>query len=180
MASALPRWVYRAPAQTIDAWQPVLRVRSELDVCLAEDGSELLLQLPPGAEALRAVPDGAEAIETVCTLTVDGAAAGEAAPWHYVVETNVLPEFDAEFNAWYDEEHLHGLAAVPGVVRAVRMSRIDGGQPRYHACYDFARRDAFGSPAWLAVRATPWSTRVRAAFRDTRRLFYRRLAINPG
>ena len=33
---------------------------------------------------------------------------------------------EAEFNAWYDKEHLPGLAAVPGVVRAVRLRRLDG------------------------------------------------------
>ena len=33
---------------------------------------------------------------------------------HYVVEADVLPESEAQLNAWYTIEHLPGLAAVPG------------------------------------------------------------------
>lgn len=167
-------WVYRAPAATLPAWERLRIARPELDLCLSDDGSALRILLPPGAAALAQLPEATEPLRTECTLAIDGASAGESAPWHYVVETDVLPEFEAEFNAWYDQEHLPGLAAVPGVVRAMRLRRLDG-RPVYHACYDFARREAFGSPPWLAVRATPWSTRVRAAFRDTRRILHRRV-----
>ena len=109
-----------------------------------------------------------------CTLAITGAAAGTEAPFHYVVETDVLPEQDADFNAWYDSEHLPGLAAVPGTVSAARYVR-GGGSPRYHACYDLASLETFGSPAWLAVRGTEWSSRVRPHFRNTKRTMFRRL-----
>lgn len=106
---------------------------------------------------------------------VQGASAGQVASHHYVVETDVLPEFEDELNAWYAQEHLPGLAAVPGTVRAARY--IDPtGSPRYYACYDLADPEALGSPAWLAVRATPWSARVRPAFRHTRRTMFFRVA----
>ena len=42
------------------------------------------------------------------------------APYHYVVETDVLPGHEDDLNAWYAQEHLPGLAAVPGTVRAAR------------------------------------------------------------
>ena len=102
-----------------------------------------------------------------------GASAGRPAPYHYVVETDVLPEFEAEFNRWYDDEHLPGLASVPGTVRASRFRNPDG-SPRYHACYDLAEPATLGSPPWLAVRATPWSARMRPAFRNTTRTLFRR------
>lgn len=105
---------------------------------------------------------------------VAGACAGDEAPWHYVVATDVLPEMDADFNAWYEQEHLPGLAAVPGTVCAARY--VDpAGSPRYHACYDLASAQAFGSPRWLAVRATDWSSRVRPAFRHTQRMMFQRV-----
>lgn len=113
------------------------------------------------------------------TLTLDGAAAGAGiarAPFHYVVATDVLPGHEADFNAWYDTEHLPGLVAVPGTMRASRYLRE--GSPRHHACYDLATRDAFGSPAWLAVRATDWSSRVRPTFRHTTRTMY--AAVDPA
>ena len=55
--------------------------------------------------------------------TLAGASAGEPAGWHYVVETDVAPAHEDEFNAWYEQEHLPGLAAVPGAVCARRSNR---------------------------------------------------------
>lgn len=104
-----------------------------------------------------------------------GADPHAAVGWHYVVETDVLPQMEAQLNDWYDQEHLPGLAAVPGVVAAARYRDLTG-SPRYHACYGLARREAFGSPPWLAVRATEWSARVRPAFRNTKRTMYQRIA----
>ncbi len=108
-------------------------------------------------------------------LEVPGAAAGRKAPWHYIVATDVLAEQERDFNDWYEREHLPGLASVPGTVQAARYRVTEGGGPRYHACYDLAERSAFNSPEWLAVRATPWSSRVRPAFVNTRRTLYRRV-----
>lgn len=73
----------------------------------------------------------------------------------------MLPEAEQDLNAWYDQEHLPGLASVPGTVRAMRFECRDE-SPRYLACYDLHTRETFGSPPWLAVRATDWSS--RAAF----------------
>jgi len=103
---------------------------------------------------------------------LDGASAGQFAAYHYVVETDVLPEYENDLNDWYAQEHLPGLASVPGTVRAARYIDV-AGSPRYYACYDLASPDALGSAAWLAVRATAWSARVRPAFRNTRRTMFR-------
>ncbi|MFY3138994.1 hypothetical protein ACOTFF_17220 [Achromobacter xylosoxidans] len=117
---------------------------------------------------------GAQARVLHRTLDLAGASAGADAPWHYIVETDVLPEAEADLNAWYDQEHLPGLAAVPGTVRAQRYECRDRG-PRYLACYDLATRETFGSPPWLAVRATDWSSRVRPSFRNTRRTMFQKI-----
>ena len=108
-----------------------------------------------------------------CLQMLDGASTGRVAPYHYVVETDVLTEHESDLNAWYAQEHLPGLASVPGTVRAARY--LDpAGFPRYYACYDLASLETLGSPAWLAVRGTAWSARVRPAFRNTRRTLFRR------
>jgi hypothetical protein len=136
--------------------------------------------LEPGAEdAARksALASGPEAGPSLLALLRDvpGASAGAPAPYRYVVETDVEPAHEDDFNAWYDQEHLRGLAGVPGTVRARRFRAADG-SPRYHACYDLVAPATLGSPPWLAVRATPWSDRVRPAFRNTRRTMFRRVA----
>jgi hypothetical protein len=48
------------------------------------------------------------------------------------------------------------------------------GSPRYLACYDLVTPEAMERAEWLAVRHTPWSSRVRAMFRNTRRTLYYR------
>lgn len=122
-----------------------------------------------------ALPD-ADVARLAPIMTLQGASAGVRAPYHYIVETDVEPGLEGDFNAWYDNEHLRGLAGVDGTVHAARYRNLDEG-PRYHACYDLARLDAYGSPAWLAVRATPWSDRVRPAFCNTRRTMFRRRPV---
>ena len=109
------------------------------------------------------------------TLVLAGASAQAAAPFHYVVEADVPPESLAELNAWYDTEHLPGLAAVPGTVRAARSLAADG--PRHFASYELASLETFESLPWLAVRATDWSSRVRPTFRNIRRTMFRRLPL---
>jgi hypothetical protein len=102
---------------------------------------------------------------------IDGPAHDAFAPFHYVVETDVEPAAEDDFNAWYDQEHLPGLAAVPGNLRARRLRSVDL-PPRSHACYDLVSDALLSSPAWLAVRASAWSDRVRPHFRNTRRTMF--------
>lgn len=115
---------------------------------------------------------GLEWHRLACVQQIDGVSSGHPAPFHYVVETDVLPAREGEFNAWYTEEHMPGLAAVPGTVRAARYVDTTG-SPRYYACYDLVSPDTLGSPPWLAVRATAWSSIVRPFFRNTRRQMFR-------
>jgi hypothetical protein len=126
-------------------------------------------------EALAAALPSASAARLVALMEVDGASASAVPTHHYVVETDVIATAEADLNAWYDQEHMPGLAAVPGSVRAARYRNLDDG-PRYHACYELASQQTFGSPAWLQVRATEWSSRVRPMFLNTRRAMYRTLA----
>jgi hypothetical protein len=104
-----------------------------------------------------------------------GASRDEVPAFHYVVETDVDDEAnDADLNAWYDAEHMPGLAGCPGTVRARRFRNPDG-SPRYHACYDLASKETLGSAPWLAVRHSAWSERVRPHFANTKRTMFRRL-----
>lgn len=109
------------------------------------------------------------ALEPLASLK--GASAGLVAPYHYVVETDIPAAAEADFNAWYEHEHLPGLASVPGTVQACRFRRLTG-SPRYIACYDLMSPAVMERDEWLAVRHTPWSSRVRPMFVNTRRTLY--------
>lgn len=80
---------------------------------------------------------------------------------------NVAPEHDAEFNDWYDREHIPALAAVPGTLAARRYASAESdGSHRYVALYHLASPDVAVSDDWKSAVDTPWSARVRPYFRD--------------
>ena len=103
-----------------------------------------------------------------------GVSAGQEAPYHYVVATDIEADWEAEFNRWYDSEHMPGLAAVPGSVYCVRLRSLDGG-PHYHSCYDLTSPQALERDEWLTVRNSFSSSRVRPHFLNTRRIMFRTL-----
>ena len=103
-----------------------------------------------------------------------GASARATATHHYIVRTDVASGGAEDLEHWYDDEHMPGLAAVPGVVLAQRLVSLDAG-PYYYACYDLVSPDVLHSKEWLAVRETDWSSRVRPTFRNPRRIMCRRV-----
>jgi hypothetical protein len=162
--------------------------QAEVDVCVALEIDETYVycRAPAAGRAdsdvaatIKATMRGRypenETAELKGLQDIPGASSTETAHWHYVVETDVLEEAMDDLNAWYNEEHLPGLAAVEGTVHAWRYARPEGQSPRYHACYDLATVETFGSPPWIAVRSSDWSSRVRPAFRNTKRTMFRKL-----
>ncbi|MEO8442420.1 MAG: DUF4286 family protein [Betaproteobacteria bacterium] len=86
---------------------------------------------------------------------------------------NVAPEAEAEFNAWYNEEHIPALAAVAGCISARRF-KTDGGTHRYIALYHLKTPEVQASPAWKKAVDTPWTAKMRPHFRDPLRVVLRR------
>ncbi|MFC5498545.1 hypothetical protein ACFPOE_13445 [Caenimonas terrae] len=102
---------------------------------------------------------------------VPGASAGEAPGFHYVVEMDPEAGWMDEISRWYDVEHMPGLAAVPGCIRALRFLNKGHG-PLSLACYDLVTPAALAVPAWLAVRGSAWSDITRPHFTNTRRTMF--------
>jgi hypothetical protein len=112
-------------------------------------------------------------VELELLTSLSGASHSETGSYHYIVETDISQESEEEFNAWYDTEHLPGLARVPGTISAKRFMRVSG-CPRYIACYDLVSPAVMESQEWLAIRHTAWSARIRPMFLNTvRELFVR-------
>ncbi len=85
---------------------------------------------------------------------------------------NIAPELEAEFNDWYDKEHIPALAAVPGVLGARRF-RSTSGNRRYVALYHLATPDVVESDEWKQARQSDWTSRLQPHFRDHLRLVLR-------
>ena len=86
---------------------------------------------------------------------------------------NVAPEADAEFNAWYDTEHLPRLAALPGVLCARRFKSPGAGH-KYVATYHLTSPEVCESAAWKEVSSTPWTQKLLPHMSDRLRLVLRR------
>ena len=86
---------------------------------------------------------------------------------------NVEPAAEAEFNEWYDNEHVPALAAVPGVLCARRF-RATSANRRYVALYHLASPDVQATPAWKNAADTEWTRKLRPYFRDHLRLVCRK------
>ncbi|HEX5368119.1 MAG TPA: hypothetical protein VFY10_01750 [Dehalococcoidia bacterium] len=78
---------------------------------------------------------------------------------------NVVPEFEEEFNAWYNTEHLPMMADVDGTISDRRFAATMAKQ-KYLARYDLMNPDVPTTEAWLKVRYTPWTKWIGRAIRD--------------
>lgn len=83
---------------------------------------------------------------------------------------NVDPEGEADFNRWYDKEHLAERVAIPGFLEARRYTAKDAPQ-KYLGIYTTETFEVLSSPAYRERLAnqTPWSLRNLAKFRDATR-----------
>jgi hypothetical protein len=109
-------------------------------------------------------------------LEIVGASRGGASPYHYCVEIDPAQGWEIELAHWYDTEHMPGLALAPGCARARRFLNLDNG-PGMFACYDLASPAVRETKVWLDVVATPWASRVRPNFRNTKRTMFRRIMV---
>jgi len=80
---------------------------------------------------------------------------------------DIDPSDEADFNRWYDREHLEERVAIAGFLEARRYVAHQG-RPKYLCLYSTATFDVLDSPAYRAALANPtdWSTRTMAKFRN--------------
>ena len=83
---------------------------------------------------------------------------------------NAAPEYEAEFNRWYDEEHIPALAAVPGVLCARRFRAASTTLQRYVALYHMTSPEVCSTEAWSRAVDTPWTQKIRPYMRDRLRI----------
>jgi hypothetical protein len=83
---------------------------------------------------------------------------------------NAAPEQEADFNRWYDEEHIPALAAVPGVLCARRFRAAATTLQKYVALYHMQSPEVCSTQAWLKAVETPWTQKIRPHMRDRLRI----------
>jgi hypothetical protein len=87
---------------------------------------------------------------------------------------------EAEFNRWYDREHLEERVAIPGFLEARRYVAHKA-CPKYLCLYSTEAFDVLGSSTYRAKLANPteWSSRTMARFKNMIRAVAR-ITISRG
>ena len=93
---------------------------------------------------------------------------------------NIDPAHEAEFNRWYDREHLLERVAIPGFLEARRYV-AHSGNPKYLCLYSTETFDVLDSPAYRKALANPtdWSKTTLARFKNMIRAVAR-ITISSG
>lgn len=83
-------------------------------------------------------------------------------------------ESEADFNAWYNEEHVPMLMRVPGWLRTRRyilteQSGVPLRPPKYLAMHEFSESRDFNSGEYKAAVDTPWRTRIMDQIQERER-----------
>ena len=90
-----------------------------------------------------------------------------------MVWTDIDAEHEAEFNRWYDEEHLPRLLEIPGFLSAGRYAALKGG-PKYLAIYELEDHNVLRSAAYLdTVKYQPSAQRQKTGTSRVGRNFLR-------
>jgi len=94
-----------------------------------------------------------------------------------LIWTDVTEAGEADFNAWYDRQHLAERVAVPGFLNGRRYAAIDGA-PKYLAWYETESPAVLASAAYGARQARPtaWTQQVMPTFRNVSRITAERIA----
>jgi hypothetical protein len=81
---------------------------------------------------------------------------------------DVDAEHEADFNRWYDREHLEERVAIEGFIEARRYVIEEGSMPKYLSLYSTETFEVLDSPAYRKALAnqTAWSKENIARFKN--------------
>ncbi|HLS17243.1 MAG TPA: hypothetical protein VK049_05350 [Paenalcaligenes sp.] len=89
---------------------------------------------------------------------VDKLASGVQAPAELFIWTDIDPNYEDDFNQWYEQEHMLERASIPGFVWARRYRALQSPR-KYLALYRTEQLAVFDSPAYQEAftHQTQWS-----------------------
>jgi len=120
---------------------------------------------------LASLLDTSELSRIVFINSIKGFSSAELPKNRYTVEMDFELGWEQEVFAWYDNEHLLGLASVPGCVDTTRCINLDHA-PYSFSFYDLVSTEVQSCEPWVKVRNTAWSDKVRPHFFNVRRTMF--------
>lgn len=162
------RWVDRDRPQVTLGFYDL----SSVEVLDAEDGYRAIggVNFSPWSRRILGLASHVERYEAE-QLTPGDLLSPQGAGGLYMVGMNVVEAAEAEFNRWYDEEHLPAVSIVGGVL-AARRYRTRVGPQRYVAVYHLADPSIPGGQAWRSAVETTRYQRMMTRTSDHFRTVY--------
>ena len=109
-------------------------------------------------------------------MTTKEPQAAQKAKYLYVVQLDIPPEKEPEFNDLYDNEHFSGLLKVSGVLGGARYITDEPGEIKYLALYELESPEVRESDEWRKTSdGGLWPSRVRPHITRRSRVLYRRI-----
>jgi len=92
---------------------------------------------------------------------------------------DVEPEWEEEFNRWYDEEHFPDRVNCPGFLSGRRFVAVDG-SPKYLAVYELESPEVMQSEAYKKIsQQSPWTKRIHEHLTRVKRNVYVEITPKP-
>ena len=82
-----------------------------------------------------------------------------------IVQVDIDPEREDEFNRWYDDEHVPEKQATKGFYSARRFKHFTVPH-RYLAIYEVENGDLVTNPEYMTQAQSEWSSSIMQAWRD--------------
>ena len=79
------------------------------------------------------------------------AAQSDMAPAFQIGRMSIPPEYEDEWNDWYNTVYVPGYETVPGCIRGRRYMAVDG-EPKYATVYELENDMVSRGPEWAEVR----------------------------
>ena len=79
-----------------------------------------------------------------------------------MVWADIPADKEADFNKWYNEEHMAELLSVPGVLNAARYEAVRSG-PKHLACYELESPAVVETDAFKNRPRTEWGSRASSS-----------------
>jgi hypothetical protein len=111
------------------------------------------------------------------TSTIDGSDGAELrSPYILATWWSVRDDGRAQFDEWYEQEHVPLLLRVPGRNAVTRYARLAGDGPLHFATHELDNLEVLDHPLEREAASTPWRERATVARCGFERRLYRAVA----
>jgi hypothetical protein len=164
--------------QALDGLKPPWLALYELSDPAVLDGPEYQAVLTDGSDRDKFIMSHLATLDRRVyeLISEDGLDVGEPAPVLLAVANLVAPDTVDDMTAWYEQEHIPMLLAVPGWQRIRRYrlvgpAPLDGPGVGFLSLHELAGPAVLEEPGYRAAVSTPWRDRiVSGALRRERRV----------